>query len=158
MAELLHQEYVSYFLLESGRGQQQDGRQRVFHSLRQKALEKKNLFLSKALPCLRSRAVDCFCSFQGGPSVWRPYLFPEWLICQVHAWGWPLRRGSLFPAMPGGPCDSAACPGPLPDSLQYSCLQRRPGRQRICPKWHPIPHGPWSKVVHYIGNRVPPRS
>ena len=25
---------------------------------------------------------------------------------------------------------------------------------KMCPKWHPIPYGPWAKEVHYIGNRV----
>ena len=27
--------------------------------------------------------------------------------------------------------------------------------QQIQTWWHPIPYGPWSKVVHYIMNRVP---
>jgi hypothetical protein len=25
----------------------------------------------------------------------------------------------------------------------------------LLPKWYPIPYGPFSKVVNYIGNRVP---
>lgn len=39
-----------------------------------------------------------------------PYLFPECLICQVHAFGFPLRRESLFCVCLAIP-ETAAVPG-----------------------------------------------
>lgn len=48
-----------------------------------------------------------------------PYLFPECLICQVHAFGYPLRRGSLFCICLAIPV-TAAVPGLL-CTLTYSC-------------------------------------
>lgn len=52
-------------------------------------------------------------------SVMEPYLFPECLICQVHAFGYPLRRGSLFCVCLAIPV-TAAVPGLL-CTLTYSC-------------------------------------
>lgn len=52
-------------------------------------------------------------------SVMEPYLFPECLICQVHAFGYPLRRGSLFCICLAIPV-IAAVPGLL-CTLTYSC-------------------------------------
>lgn len=54
-----------------------------------------------------------------GLSVMEPYLFPECLICQVHAFGYPLRRGSLFYVCLAIPV-TAAIPSLL-CTLTYSC-------------------------------------
>ncbi|KAK5865697.1 hypothetical protein PBY51_019946 [Eleginops maclovinus] len=48
-----------------------------------------------------------------------PYLFPECLICQVHAFGFQLRRESLFCVCLAIP-ETAAVPG-LSCTLPYSC-------------------------------------
>lgn len=60
------------------------------------------------------------------PTVMEPHLFPECVICQVHAFGCPLRRGSLFCVIPGNPTD--CCFPPPPQSplsslcaFTYSC-------------------------------------
>lgn len=63
---------------------------------------------------VRVTAVDGWC-----PTVMAPYLFPECVICQVHAFGCPLRRGSLFCIIPGNPSD---CCCPLPPKTPLSSL------------------------------------
>lgn len=55
-----------------------------------------------------------------GAHLMEPYLFPECLICQVHAFGYQLRRGSLFCFCLAIPV-TAAVPSLL-CTLTYSCL------------------------------------
>lgn len=78
-------------------------------------------------------------------SVMEPYLFPECLICQVHAFGYPLRRGSLFCVCLAIPVTTAV-PGLL-CTLPYSCptgcretgtheLQREAGHSLSSPRFN----------------------
>ncbi|MEQ2231218.1 hypothetical protein ILYODFUR_037263 [Ilyodon furcidens] len=74
-----------------------------------------------------------------------PYLFPECLICQVHAFGYSLRRASLFCVCLAIPA-TAAVPSLL-CALTYSCptgcseadnqeLQRDAGHSLSSPRFN----------------------
>ena len=47
----------------------------------------------------------------------------------------------------------------LSQVFQKQCQVRTGDEIEVRPKWNPIPYivhyGPWLKVVHYLGNRVP---